>query len=228
MGEWDCLTDSLTRFFTHPLIGCVIDPNEPLIHGAEDDGRLASPAVRVAVMIVFLMQQHLAEAQLVQHRFVGVALTMFFKNGFGQHPGRHLLLDWQVAGMGEPPIVIHRRVNRQPVRHPQVIVFQTMSGSDVDEASAGDVFHEGVPSEKFARPIAERMLIFNLTQVPTIEAADNLIAMPAAFFGDGRQQQRGDDELLATNPGQRVAESRVIRDCQVGRQCPRCRGPNND
>src|SRR5580765_4125393 len=44
----------------------MVDPDEPLIHGAEDDGNLAAPAIRIAVLIILLVQQSLARAQFVE------------------------------------------------------------------------------------------------------------------------------------------------------------------
>ena len=91
----------------------MINADKPLVHRAEDDGGLAAPAVRIAVMIILLMQQGLAGAKLVQHGFVGVALAMFFENGFADHLRGHLLLDRQIVRIGELAVVIHRRINRQ-------------------------------------------------------------------------------------------------------------------
>src|ERR1035437_9108678 len=71
--------------------------DETLVHRAENDGRFAAPAVRVAVMIILLMQQRMADAEFVQHGFVGVAFAVFFENGFTKHLGGHLLLDGQVV-----------------------------------------------------------------------------------------------------------------------------------
>ena len=51
--------------------------------------------MRIAVMIILLMQQRVADAEFVQHGFVGVALAVFFENGFADHFGGHLLLDRQ-------------------------------------------------------------------------------------------------------------------------------------
>ena len=73
----------------------MINLDEPLVHRAEDDGRLAAPAMRVAVVIIFLVQQRVANAEFVQHDFVGVAFAVFFENGFADHLSRHLLLDGQ-------------------------------------------------------------------------------------------------------------------------------------
>ena len=41
--------------------------------------------MRVAVMIILLMQQRMAGAQFMQYGFVRVALAMFFEDGFTDH-----------------------------------------------------------------------------------------------------------------------------------------------
>ena len=69
--------------------------------------------MRIAVMIIFLVQQGMANPKLMQDGFVGVALAVFFKNGFTDHFGRHLLFNGQIIGVGELAIVVHRRINRQ-------------------------------------------------------------------------------------------------------------------
>ena len=117
--------------------GYVINLDEPLVHRAEDDGRLAAPAMRIAVMIIFLVQQRVAGAQFVQHGFVGVAFAVFFQNGFADHLGGHLLLDRQIVRVGELAVVIHRRINRQAVLRAEIVVFQAVAGRDVNEAGAG-------------------------------------------------------------------------------------------
>jgi hypothetical protein len=72
--------------------------------------------MRVAVVIILLMQQRLADAQFVQHRFVRVALAVFFENGFAEHLGGHLLLDRQIVRVRERAVVVDRRIDRQAVR----------------------------------------------------------------------------------------------------------------
>ena len=48
--------------------------------------------MRIAVMIIFLMQKRVTDAEFVQHSFVGVALAVLFENGFADKFGGHLLL----------------------------------------------------------------------------------------------------------------------------------------
>jgi hypothetical protein len=59
-------------------------------------------------MIILLVQQRFAQPQFMQHRFVGVALSVFFQDRFSNHFHRHLLLDGQVGCVREPAVVIHR------------------------------------------------------------------------------------------------------------------------
>ncbi len=46
-------------------------------------------------MIIFLVQQRVADAEFVQHRFVRIALAVLFENRFANHFGGHLLFDRQ-------------------------------------------------------------------------------------------------------------------------------------
>ena len=85
----------------------VINLHEPLVHRAEDGGGLASPAIRVGVVIILLVQQRMANPQLVQHRFVRVALAVFLQNGLANHLRGHLLLARQVVGPRKTAVVIH-------------------------------------------------------------------------------------------------------------------------
>ena len=64
------------------------------------------------------------------------------------------------------------------------------------KARAGGVVHEAVAGEELPGAVAEGVLVFDLAQVPAIEAADDLVVLPAALLGHRRQQQGGDDELL--------------------------------
>ena len=62
--------------------------------------------MRIAVMIIFLMQQRVANAEFMQHSFIGVAFAMFLKNGFADHFGRHLNFNWKIIGIGKRAIVV--------------------------------------------------------------------------------------------------------------------------
>ena len=128
----------------------MINLDEPLVHRAEDDGRFAAPAVRIAVMIIFLVQQGVAGAEFVQHGFVRVAFAVLFENGFADHFRRHLLLDRQIVRVGELAVVVHRRINRQADCEAEIVVFQAVAGRDVDEAGAG-VAGDKIGGDKLCR-----------------------------------------------------------------------------
>ena len=51
--------------------------------------------MRVTVMVIFLMQQRVTNAEFVQDSFVGVAFAVFLENGFADHLGGQLLFDGQ-------------------------------------------------------------------------------------------------------------------------------------
>ena len=94
----------LTSFlWIHPMRAArspnehVVNFDEPLIHRAKDDGIFTAPAMRVAVMMIFLMQQCVTETECMQHGFIGVALAMFFQDGFPDHFVGNLLLRWQIV-----------------------------------------------------------------------------------------------------------------------------------
>ena len=86
----------------------MINPNEPLVHRPEDDRRLAPPTVRVTVVIILLLEQRLADAQLMQHCFVGFALAVLFQDRFAEKPGGHLLFLGQVIGAEKTTIIVNR------------------------------------------------------------------------------------------------------------------------
>ncbi len=59
--------------------------------------------MRIAVMIILLVQQRVPGAQLVQDGFVGIAFAVFFQNGLSDHLGGHLLFGGQIVGVGKLP-----------------------------------------------------------------------------------------------------------------------------
>src|SRR5439155_14383024 len=68
----------------------MINLDEPLIHRAEDDRRLAAPTVWIAVSVIFPMYQHISVAQELKHSFVRLALAVLFENRFADQFLRHL------------------------------------------------------------------------------------------------------------------------------------------
>ena len=125
----------------------MVNTNEPLVHGAENDRGFAAPAKGVAVMVIFLVQEGAAEAQFVQDGRVGVALAVFFQRGLADHLRRHLLFDGQIVGESEAAVVINGRINGQAVLASKLVVLQAVAGGDMDEAGAGVLIHKASPAK---------------------------------------------------------------------------------
>ena len=93
--------------------------------------------MRIAVMIIFLMQQRMADAEFMQHGFIGVTFAVFFQDGFADKLGGHLLVRRQIIGERKFAVVIHRRINRQTIGATEIVVVLTMAGRDMDKTRAG-------------------------------------------------------------------------------------------
>ena len=103
-----------------------------------------------------------------------------------------------------------------------------MAGRDVDETRAGVVVHEVSPAKNLPVRLQNGCWYSSWLEVPAVEAADDLVILPAAFLGHRRQQQGGNDELLLAHLHERVAESGVVSHGKIRRQRPRRRGPDDD
>ena len=124
---------------------------------------------------------------------------MFLQNRFAQHLHRHLLRERQIVGVSQSPLIVHRRVNRQLVVEAEMVVVQAVSGRDVNKPSARHIIDKAIARVELSGARAKRVLIFELAQMPAIEAPNNLVALPPALRRNRRQQQRRDDQLLLTN-----------------------------
>ena len=205
--------------------GCVVDVDEPLVHRAEDDRRFAAPAMGVAVMIILLVEQSVPQSQLVQHGLVGVALAVLFQNQFSNHPGRHLLLHRQIIGVREASVVVHRRINRQPLLAAERVVLDAVPRRDVDEAGPGVARHKIVACIQLSRAVAERVPVVQSRQFIRVERLFRVTA-PAAFPGDGGQEAAEQNVIFPANGDLHVLERRVVSHRQVRRQRPGRRRPD--
>src|SRR5665213_2653727 len=149
----------LWMFSSYKFRDFMIYFDEPLIHRTEDNGRLAAPAMWVAVMIIFLMEQCVTHAQLVKHNFICLALAMLFQNGFANHFFWHLLFNRQIIRVSKTAVIIHRRVNWQAVLAAKIVVVLAVAGGAMDETRAGVGGNE-VGRKRFAKTITKRVLIF--------------------------------------------------------------------
>src|SRR6266699_1663672 len=101
----------------------LVNPNEELLDIPEDDRRLRAPAVRIRMMKNLLAEQHAALAEQIDDVDVGVE-DVFFNQ------------IWQTDFVGETPVIIDRRQDRQPFFSAQQVIVFTMARRDVYTASA--------------------------------------------------------------------------------------------
>jgi hypothetical protein len=229
IGNPGDLLDRLLCFLAEGVaFAFVIDADEPLIHRAENDRCLAAPAMRVAVMIIFLVQERVADAEFVDDGDVGVALAMFFENRFADHFLGHLIFARQVVRVGEFAIVIDGRIDRQADGTPEQIVLHAVAGCDVDETGAGGVIDEMIAGVKFADAFAEGMRVFELRNLVAGECAHDLVTFPTGFLHDRRKKHVREQEHFFADADERVVEGGVVSDREIGGQSPRRRGPDQD
>ena len=205
----------------------VVDLDEPLIHRAEDHGRLAAPAVRVAVVVILLMQQGGAHAEFVEDGVVGIALAVLFEDRFADHFSGQLLVARQVIGRRETAVVIDGRVDGQADLAAELIVLHAVAGGDVNEARARAVLDKA-RGEKASRARAEGMLVNQRRELLGAGGADDLVTAPAALFGNRLQQRIADQIRRVVGLHVGVEKVRVEGDREIRGQGPRRGGPDDD
>ena len=89
-------------------------------------------------MVVLLVREGVAHAQLVEDGVVGVALAVLFEDGLAEHLGGHLLVGGEVIGVGETAGVVHGRVDGQALAAAEVVVVRAVAGRDVDDYRSPD------------------------------------------------------------------------------------------
>ena len=222
--------DRLVWFGSAPpryLGGYVVDLDEPLVHRAEDHGRLAAPAVRVAVVVILLMQQGGADAEFVEDGVVGLALAVLFEDRFADHFGGQLLFARQVIRRRETAVVIDGRVDGQPDLAAELIVLHAVAGRDVNEARARAVLDEARGKEA-SRARTEGMFVNQRRQFVGAGRADDLVTAPAALFGNRLEQRIAHQIGRVVGLDVGVEEAGVERDGEIRRQRPRRGGPDDD
>ena len=206
----------------------MVNLDKPLVHRAEDDGGLAAPAVRVAVVVVLLMREGVAHTQFVEDGVVGVALAVLFEDGLAEQLGGHLLVGGEVGGVGEAAGVVHGRVDGQALAAAEVVVVRAVAGRDVDEAGAG-VGGDEVGGEEPAGAPAERMLVGERGEFVSGDGALDLIAArPAALLRDGFEQRIADEIDIPVGHDARVEEVGVEGDGEVRGERPGRGGPDEE
>ena len=200
----------------------VADADEELLHGAEDDGRLRAPAVRILVNVGRVAQQRAFALQELDDAFV--ALEDVFANEIGQS-----------ALGGVAARVIDGREDFQTVLASGDVVVRAVAGRHVDGAGAGVVGdEEGVDDLRTTRE--EGMLRLAAIEQAAFELLRRMrgIEHVTGFLLEGLESRGGDDELQGVRllgvreTAADVVEVRVQGDAEVRGQRPGRGGPDDE
>src|SRR5215467_9326318 len=188
-----------------------VELDEPLLGGAEERGVLAAPAVGVGVVERPLGDQHPRPLEVLDD--LGIRLP-------NREPPEVLHIGDEASG------VVHRVVDLEPERFPELVVLLAVAGRDVHEPGPlvdGDELRRGnlalARDPRMAEPVADQLLAWHAGEhgVRAVrEQAEEVV----------HQRARHDVDFLA--PRERdVVLRRMDRDREVGRQGPRRRGPDH-
>ncbi len=183
----------------------LVGGNEPVVDDAEDEGRPAAPADRVAVGDRGRLDEQMALAQRLDHRI--------------DHFLRRLALQLAVAGQ-HPPGLVDRRKYRQVVDSRELEVLRPGPGRDVDDARAL-VERDLVPGD---HPVDDTVLGGELVEGPLVLETDELFAAHALLEVLVGIPRDGDPLTDVVAPVLRVG---LDRGRDVRRERPRRRRPDD-
>ena len=127
-----------------------IHRDEPLARGPEDDGLMATPAMRVAVIDVLMHDQHAALAEPLDDNRVG----------FVDFHSAERAAEPDALALVEMAVIVDRHDDRHIELHASQVVVNTMARSGVDDAST--VFHSdviGIDENAFFALVGENRLL---------------------------------------------------------------------
>ena len=190
-----------------------IDRAEPLRRGAEDDGLVAAPAVRVAVDDVLARKEHAALAHILENDRVGF---------LGLHAG-------VFAGVvGVAALVVHGDDHVHAVAAAGLVVVRAEAGRRVDAARAG-VHRDILGVEQAGRFRQERVIGEHVLKERAGVRFENFVLPDAADAHDLLGERFGNDvDLAVIGLDERVALSRMQADAEVARQRPDRRCPDEE
>ncbi len=204
--------DILDRLQRRVPEAALVHRDEPLRRGAEDDGLVAAPAVRVGMLKILAVQQRPRPAQQLDDRGIG---------------GKHRLPAEMLHGLEKTAVIIHRAEGLQPVIHAGDVVVRPVPRGGVHATGAGIQRHViGQHQERCA--VDERVARPAPVQGLPLEARDLLRLPPAALRGDRGEQLGRDDVAPVPHPHRGVVVFGVEGDSQVGGEGPRSGGPDDD
>ncbi len=184
---------------------------EPLLGGAEYHRLLAPPAVRVRVHELPGPQERAVGPHVLEDGRVGL-----------EHTHTRPLLNLG----GEAPGVVHRNQHRQAVLASGAEVLGAVTRSGVDQPRALLQGHV-VGGYEDRIPLQERVAAHQPQQLLALDRFQLLSPAPAQVADDLVRQALGEEVTLTGVLHHEVAQTRVDRDGNVGRQGPGGGGPDD-
>ena len=190
----------------------VVQGDEPLLRGPEDDGLFAAPAVGIGVGQAALLEESPVALHVLGDARVRVEDV---QAGVARRPG------------DEFPVLVDGRVDIDAVGLPGQEVVVSVAGGGMHGPGAvleSDVFGQHEPGF----PIDEGMPGREALQLAAGEGRQDLGGAPVELLGDGGEQAVGQDINFPSDFDGRVLVVGVEGDGHVGRQGPGCRRPDED
>ena len=191
-----------------------IDADEELLDGAEENRGLRPPAVGIAVLIILTAEKSPFLRQDPDHLLVPLEDILSDQRG-------------NAALLGELAVIIDRREQLEADLPSQLIVVITMAGSDMDATASGLERHE-LGRVDGGGAIEEGMVRLKSLKGRTLDGLAMLRQLQSGRFLELLRQTRSNDESPGAILQQDVVEVGMEGDCEVGRECPGSRGPDDD
>ena len=198
----------------------LVQGNEPLVDGAEDDGRLGAPAMGVAVLVLGLGEQRVGLGELLEHAEVGGRgllggeILDSLQRGQADEIGGHAAVVEVFA------VVADRAVDLEAVLESGLVILRAVTRRGVHGAGAavgGDVVsqHDGRGA------VDERMAGLQLLEFGAGDREDDGgLRVDLGGGDDCAEQRRGDDDAFRAGVGDGVLDLGMQRDCEVGGNRP--------
>ena len=189
-----------------------VHPHEPLRRRQEDDGVVAAPAVRVAVLVRLVVPEPAAIAQRLDDGRIGL---------------EHLLAREQLHVVGEAAVRADRRVDLEAVLHAGEVVVRAMTGCGVDGARA--LFERDVVRQHGQRrAVVERMRELQSIELIAADERHRLADLALGGPGDLRRQLLRHDHETSVVRIEPVDEVRMECHREVRRDRPGRRRPDEN
>ena len=155
----------------------LVERDEPLLGGAEDDRRFAAPVVRVAVRVIGFLEEHAEFVELLGDDVVG------FPDGEAGQPVRD--------GGVEAAVRLDGAVDVEADLPAELVVLVAVAGCGVDEAGAV-LGRDVIRGPDLPDPLDERVPVFEADEVLARHRFQHLVRLVREHLADKVRRHDGD------------------------------------